>query len=173
MRWQLLFATRNFEMRGNWVSQIVLLGVLTNILVVSCTGFLPHPRQKELHAAYERSVEVLAEARLNSDTSHLSEVFTQNVIPEIIEGLEKKKDPTFRAEEIEVDWIKVIEYEPPVAVIEVKYFYRGYTYDRETGKKTYDDPRPHRYWRIWKEKMIQEDGIWKVDESLEFVDWSG
>ena len=173
MQWKLLSITHNFKMKRFSLRKAIGLWVLINIIAIFYQGFLTYAHQKELQEVYEHSREVLAEARLNLDTSHLSETFTEGIIPKIIEGLETAKDSTFRAEEIEVDWIKVIEYNPPTAVIKVKYFYRGYTYNRETEKITYDDPRPHRYWRIIKKKMIQENGIWKVDEAIEFVDWSG
>jgi len=83
-----------------------------------------------------------------------------------------ENDSTSIGEEIEVDWVSVESYQPPEAIIEVKYFYRTYTYNRNTGEVTYHDI-PHRYWRIFKYRMLQEDGAWKVDETLEFVDWSG
>jgi hypothetical protein len=153
------------------VSFMLLLG----ILVVSCIDASPHPHQAELRAAFEHSREVLAEARFNLDTSRLPQVFTKESLPDILEEIEDWKaagDTVFRAEEIEIDWVAVVEYNPPEAIIEVKYFYRAYTYNRGTGEITYDS-ESHRYWRIIKYRMLQEDGAWKVDKALEFVDWSG
>jgi hypothetical protein len=156
-------------MKIYWITLFVMLA---GLLMVSCSDASPHPHQAELRAAFERSEEVLAEARLNLDTSRLSEAFTKEGLPDILEALKAAEDTVFRAEEIEIDWVAVIEYNPPEAIIEVKYFYRAYTYNRETGEIAYDS-EPRRYWRILKYRMLQEDGIWKVDEALEFVDWSG
>ena len=40
------------------------------------------------------------------------------------------------------------------------------------GEKIYGDPL-YRDWHIEVYRMLQEDGVWKYDEFLEFVDWSG
>lgn len=153
--------------------RVILFILLMSITIVSCKGVSPHPpHQSELRAAFEHNREVLEEARLSLDTSGLSEVFTEESSPEIIEALKAAEGTTFRGEDIDVEWLRVLEYDPPEAIIEVKYFYRPFTFNRETGRITYES-EPRRYWRIYRYRMLQEDGVWKVDRGLEFVDWSG
>jgi hypothetical protein len=108
------------------------------------------------------------------DTSKLSEAFTQNSITAIEKVLEQEKNlTTFIGEEKEVDWVEIVAYNPPEAIIKVKYFYRGFTYNRETGEIKYGNDPPRRYWRIEEYRMVQEDGIWKFDKFVDLVDWSG
>jgi hypothetical protein len=152
-----------------------ILFLFLTFFAISCRGSLLDPNQQELREAFENSREVLAEARISLNTSHLSDVFTRENLPKItkaIDDLKVAEDDIFRAEEIEVAWVKVVSVNPPEAIIEVKYFYRPYTFNRKTGNITYDS-EPHRYWRIVKYRMLKENNIWKVDEGLEFVDWSG
>lgn len=151
--------------------------VFTVLITTACTGFFVDPHEAELQAAYERSQTIITEARRTLDNSHLSEVYSQNVMETVerefvIEKELAKEDPILMGEESETDWVHVLEYNPPNAIIEVKYFFRAYTYNRKTGEiKYYDQPR--RYWRTIRVKMLQEDGVWKLDEVLEIVDWSG
>jgi hypothetical protein len=147
--------------------------VLISISILSFLWIRSQLREAELKAAYERSITVSDKARKDFDYSNLSEGFTKHGIAIIEKAIEHEEyAPTFIGEEAEVSWVEVLEYNPPEAIIKVKYFYRSYEYNRETKVITYYD-KPYRYWRMWKIRMRQEDGIWKFDETLEFVNWSG
>lgn len=154
--------------------RVLLNCLLSFILLLACTAS-PHPQEAALREAYERANRIALEAELSGDTSRLAEAFSNEKLKTVMKSIREKSqedESELLYEETEVEWVKVIEYHPPEAVIEVKYFYRTFSFDRKTGERTYYD-NPYRYWRIWKMKMIQEDGAWKVDEALEFVDWSG
>ena len=94
MQWKLLSITHNFKIKRFSRHSVIGLSLLISIILISYQGFLAHKHKEELQVAFENSGEILAEARINSDTSRLSEVFTQAIIPQILEGLETAKNPT-------------------------------------------------------------------------------
>lgn len=153
----------------------------SSIVTTFWGGCFPHLQEAEFRAAFERGDKILTESKRNGfDTSHLAEAFTQNAI-DIIEReftvekeMIRKEKLTYIAgeETTAIAWVDVIEYTPPEAIVEVRYYYRTYEYNLQTGVIKYFN-RPNRYWRTFKYRMRQEDGIWKVDKALEFVDWSG
>jgi hypothetical protein len=151
--------------------QTTLIILLACVSMFSCSWGAHSQLASELRLAYERSQVILMDARINHDSTLLSEAFTQNNINVIENAWEYENDSTFTAPEITVIWLKVVEYDPPEAIVEVKYFYRGYEYNRKTGTMVYLD-EPQKYWRIVRDRMRFEDEKWKLDESLELVDWS-
>lgn len=151
-----------------WISLLIIIALMGSYIWRS------YSRQQELKDAFEKGEHLIEKTRFHLDTSHLLNAYSSNILPVVVNEIEKlKAETTFRAEEIDVIWVKVEEYNPPIAIIEVKHFYRAYTYDRTTKQITYDDPRPQRYWRLIKQNMLYEDGRWKIDKGSEFVDWSG
>ena len=148
--------------------------LLVFILVLGC-AVLPSPEQPALRKAYENASRIDLEAELSGDTSHLKETFTSRkaeAMAESIKTTAKRDNDDARYQETEVAWVRVLDIQQQEATIEVKEYYRTFRYDRKTGTRHYYD-EPHRYWNIWRYRMIKEDGIWKFDDVLEFVDWSG
>lgn len=157
------------------VRYTVILGSLLLFCLASACTIFSHPQQNTLKEVLEHAHQIALEAELTGDTSPLTEVFTEEqakVIAESTQEKLKEDKSELLFEETEIDWVKVIEYEPPEVIVEIKYFYRVFSYEQETGERIYHS-KPRRYWRIWQMRMMQEDGIWKVDEALKFVDWSG
>ena len=154
--------------------QRAVWSLLAFILVLGC-AILPSPEQAALREAYENASRIALEAELSGDTTHLKESFSSSkaeAIAESVKTTAKRDDDDAGYQETEVAWVRVIEIQQQEATIEVKEYYRTFRYDRETGTRHYYD-EPHRYWRKMRLKMIKEDGIWKFDEVVEFVDWSG
>ncbi len=160
----------------NMIRMIFRLFILLFLIIglaFLCKGLLPHPHTAELRTAYERSCVAEKKAQITFDPSYLSEGFTQHAVATITPMLQQDAGTTFIGSEEKIIYLSVVEYNPPEAIIEVKYSYRGYTYNRSTKVITYDNVLPDRYWRIDRYRMKQENGIWKFDETVEFVGWSG
>ena len=141
--------------------------LLAFILVLGC-AVLPSPEQAPLRKACENANRIGLEAELSGDTSHLKEAFTSRTAEALSESIKneaKRDDDDARFQETEVIRVRILEIQQQEATIEVKEYYRTFRYDRETGTRHYYD-EPHRYWRIWRDRMIKEDGIWKFDETL-------
>ena len=131
--------------------------------------------EKELQEAIQNYFTVINEASITLNTSNLSSVATGEMLKGVIAPLEiaqeNDTDSANRSsQESEVEWIEILASGSSWAVIEVKENYSTFTQNLQTGKKTYDG---RVRWRIRRFLLIKEEGIWKVDRVLEFVDWSG
>jgi hypothetical protein len=145
--------------------------LLASLLLAGCALF-PHPHQEELRAAYERYSEAWQEAELTLDASRLSEVATGELLEFMVSSIERTAAlNVLYSKEFEIVWVRVLDYSPPRATIEVKENYRYFGQDPETGRRDYG-PTGSWHWRIIKVVLVQEDGTWKVQD-IDFVSWSG
>jgi hypothetical protein len=149
-----------------------MVGLLLACLLLTGCALFPHPHQEELRAAYSRYAETWQEAELTLDTSRLSEVATGELLEFMVSSIERRAAlNVLYSDEFEIVWVRVLDYSPQKAIIEVKKRYRYFGQDPETGRRDYG-PTDSWHWRIIKVVLVQEDGTWKVQD-IDFVSWSG
>lgn len=134
----------------------------------------PHPHYEELRAAYEQYQATTAEAELNLDISHLSEVATGEELKGLITGIEVSKDNCARISELVYTDVQILsveaeEYNPSQAIIKVKQFEKRIAQNCQTGARI-ENPYTVRFCRVHRLTLVKEDGVWKVTggEQLDF-----
>jgi hypothetical protein len=151
----------------------IVLGVL---VLTSCSrnaSSTPHPHQAEIEAAVQQYFAVVTEAEEIMDEAKLDEVATGDLL-----ALHRNRIETYQDNPNELAItetrnisVKILDYSPSKAVVEVRYDYRIFLRDLETGQRRYGPSAKWR-WRIEELTLLNETGVWKVSE-VEFVDWSG
>jgi len=148
-------------------------------LVVGCGACGTHPQAEELGQAYLRFLNVDRDAHLALDPTGLDQVMTGERLQKAIDVIEGTRaaveEGRFewkerQGEEYELNRVRVLEYAPPEAVIQVRIDYRSYVLNSETGERRYlHDRLRYRVMKVW---LVNEDGVWKVRET-KFLGWSG
>jgi hypothetical protein len=163
---------------------LLLIMLILSLVILVCPllfgyrhALFPHPRQGELKAAYERFLKTKREASLTLDTSRLSEVVTGELLESYVSSIEAKKEKLETGDvlttwEFEIFGFWVLDYSPPTATAGscVKYS-STFTQDPETGEWDYgSDPYS---WQCneYEVRLVQEDGVWKVQEE-NFIEWA-
>ena len=98
----------------------------------------PGPRERELEEAFEGYLEVLHDAHITLDTSHLPEVAIDPRLANAIFGVEARREFTHIAsEEFSLGRVSVLSYSDTEASAKIRWNYRRFTQDFETGERDY------------------------------------
>ena len=159
--------------KSNLVLLIIFIVCSTGIALFIAITFLPHPHEAELKAAVENSKSISRNAMITLDATQLSQGYTGKSLTEIerIVNLEKTAGLLFIDIESEIASLDVLKYEPPTAIVEVKWYQKNHLRNRATGVITPSQESDE--WWIYRYKMHLEDDAWKMEEALEFVGHGG
>jgi hypothetical protein len=123
--------------------------------------------------ATQRYLDVVYEAKLTMNPTQLSEVASGTILDlhESNISVHQENPDDLLIEETRIVSIRTLSYSALEAVVEVRYEYRDFTRNPETGERYYG--RSARWqWRVERFTMPNEHGAWKVSD-VEFIDWSG
>lgn len=146
------------------------------VWLVGCaqSSLTPHPLENELRSSIEQYFQVISNAELSYDTAQLFDVATETWATELEQGIKAREEAgVVASEERKIDELRVLENTNTISVVEVKYQYRPFTLDHESGERLYNSVLPDNWdWRREEITLVKKNDRWIV-QVAKHISWSG